>query len=47
MSPPPTEKAKIASLELILETLSHSEILLSQPSSLIRAVNSETLSKGE
>jgi len=45
--PPPTEKTRTASLSLIRDPLSHSLKVVSQPSSLARAVSSETLSMGE
>jgi hypothetical protein len=45
--PPPTENTSTASLPLIREPFSHSLNVVSQPSSLARAVSSETLSMGE
>src|SRR5580704_17276717 len=42
--PPPTENTRTASLELIREPSSQPEKQLSQPSSLARAVSSDTLS---
>ena len=44
--PPPTENTSTASRAPSRDTLSHSEKLVSQPSSLTRAVSSETLSVG-
>src|SRR6202158_5239810 len=44
--PPPTEKTRTPSRELILEPSSHAAKQVSQPSSLARAVSSETLSVG-
>ena len=44
--PPPTEKTSRPSRAPSRDTLSHSEKLVSQPSSLTRAVSSETLSVG-
>jgi hypothetical protein len=46
-SPPPTEKISNASLSLSLLTSSQPANTVSQPSSLVRAVSSETLSIGE
>ena len=45
-SPPPTEKTMMASLSLALEISSQAEKVVSHPSSLVRAVSSETLSVG-
>src|SRR5581483_6399983 len=45
-SPPPTERTRIASLALARDVLSHSMNTVAQPSSLVRAVSSETLSVG-
>ena len=45
-SPPPTENISRASPADRRETLSHSAKAVSKPSSLIRAVSSETLSVG-
>ena len=44
--PPPTERMKIKSLEFNLLPRNHSTNTLAQPSSLVRAVSSETLSVG-
>src|SRR5215213_3690442 len=44
--PPPTEKTNSASSALSRLTLSHSTNTVSQPSSLVRAVSSDTLSVG-
>ena len=44
--PPPTEKIRMASLALPRLTLIHSENTVGQPSSLVRAVSSETVSVG-
>jgi hypothetical protein len=44
--PPPTEKMRMPSLPLMREPLSHSAKIVAQPSSLVRAVSSETLSVG-
>jgi hypothetical protein len=45
-SPPPTEKMSSASSGRSWETSSHDENVVSQPSSLVRAVSSLTLSVG-
>jgi hypothetical protein len=45
-SPPPTEKTRRPSSERRREPTSHSEKTVSHPSSLVRAVSSETLSVG-
>ena len=44
--PPPTEKTKTASCALSRLIASHSRKMVCQPSSLVRAVSSETLSVG-
>ena len=44
--PPPTENTRIASPARSWLTFSHAENVVSQPSSLVRAVSSETLSVG-
>ena len=44
--PPPTEKTRIASRDESRERSSHASKVVSQPSSLVRAVSSETLSVG-
>ena len=44
--PPPTEKIKIKSFLLSLLVFNHSEKIVSQPSSFVLAVSSDTLSVG-
>lgn len=44
--PPPTENTRIASFDPALLVLSQEENTVSQPSSFVRAVSSETLSTG-
>lgn len=45
--PPPTENINIASFLFNLDIFNHSTKTVFQPSSLVRAVNSETLSVGQ
>ena len=45
-SPPPTEKIKSISVDFNLLVFNHSEKTVDHPSSLVRAVSSDTLSVG-